>query len=79
CYHPHSGGGAGVTFKTTTNNTRPRTRPNGPPAGGNVSDFFNAVAGQNGWYDFTVTVNSDSSWSQRFSGHLETGAASVTG
>jgi phospholipase C len=32
-----------------------------------------------GWYDVTVTVSSDSSWSQRFTGHLENGRPSVTG
>ncbi|MEU8948399.1 phosphocholine-specific phospholipase C [Streptomyces sp. NPDC048489] len=32
-----------------------------------------------GWYDVTVTVDSDSSWSQRFTGHLETGKPSITG
>ena len=49
------------------------------PAGGTASDFFNAVAYTNGWYDFTVTVDSDATWSQRFTGHLETGAPSVSG
>ncbi|MFD0528401.1 hypothetical protein ACFQ1I_17290 [Kitasatospora arboriphila] len=37
------------------------------------------MAYNNGWYDFTVTVDSDPTWSQRFTGHLETGAASVSG
>jgi phospholipase C len=32
-----------------------------------------------GWYDFTVTVSTDAAWSRRFTGHLENGAASVTG
>ena len=32
-----------------------------------------------GWYDVTVTVDSDDAWSQQFVGHLETGEASVTG
>jgi phospholipase C len=32
-----------------------------------------------GWYDVTVTVSSDASWSQRLTGHLETGRASVSG
>ncbi|GAA2144325.1 phospholipase C, phosphocholine-specific [Kitasatospora kazusensis] len=69
-----------VTFTITSNNYR----TDGPwkytvPAGGGTSDFFNAVAYNNGWYDFTVTVDSDSTWSQRFSGHLETGSASVSG
>ncbi len=48
-------------------------------AGREVSDYFNAVAYDNGWYDFTVTVSSDTAWSRRFTGHLETGAPSVTG
>ncbi|MGW2857290.1 phospholipase domain-containing protein [Streptomyces sp. NPDC001215] len=37
------------------------------------------MAYNGGWYDFTVTVNADSSFSRRFVGHIETGAASVTG
>jgi phospholipase C len=36
-----------------------------------------AVSG--GWYDVTVTVDSDAAWSQRFVGHLETGRPSITG
>ncbi|MER8185531.1 phospholipase C, phosphocholine-specific [Kitasatospora sp. NPDC094015] len=69
-----------VTFTITSN----FYRTDGPwtytvPAGGNVSDYFNAVAYNNGWYDFTITVSSDTTWSQRFSGHLETGAASISG
>ncbi|MGW2251538.1 hypothetical protein ACWCXH_15220 [Kitasatospora sp. NPDC001660] len=47
---------------------RPRPAA-GPPAG----------APGEGWYDFTVTVDADGSWSQRFTGHLETGAPSVSG
>ncbi|MGW1882266.1 hypothetical protein [Streptomyces sp. NPDC001970] len=37
------------------------------------------MAYQQGWYDLTVTVNSGAAWSQRFTGHIETGAASVSG
>ncbi|MGW2744064.1 phospholipase domain-containing protein [Streptomyces sp. NPDC001450] len=48
-------------------------------AGVSAEDYFNAVAYQNGWYDITVTVDSDATWSRRFTGHLETGAASVRG
>lgn len=48
-------------------------------AGASAEDFFNAVAYQNGWYDFTVTLDSDTTWSRRFTGHIETGAASVSG
>ncbi|MEV6205931.1 phosphocholine-specific phospholipase C [Kitasatospora sp. NPDC051914] len=73
-------GTAPVTFTVTSTNYR----TDGPwayrvPAGGSASDFFNAVAYNGGWYDFTVTVDSDPTWSQRFTGHLETGAASVSG
>jgi phospholipase C len=69
-----------VTFTITATGYR----TDGPwtyqvPAGGSVSDYFNAVAYSNGWYDFTVTVSSDPSWSRRFTGHIETGAASVSG
>jgi phospholipase C len=32
-----------------------------------------------GWYDVTVTADSDHAWSQQFIGHLETGEASITG
>ncbi|MGW4122459.1 phosphocholine-specific phospholipase C [Nocardia sp. NPDC004711] len=73
-------GTATVTFTIKAN----QYRTDGPwtysvAAGKTVSDYFNAVAYNNGWYDFTVTVNSDTGWSQRFTGHLETGTASVSG
>jgi phospholipase C len=32
-----------------------------------------------GWYDVTVTADSDAAWSQRFVGHLETGQPRITG
>ncbi|WP_354640627.1 phosphocholine-specific phospholipase C [Kitasatospora camelliae] len=71
---------APVTFTVTAN----QYRGDGPwtyqvPAGGETSDFFNAVAYSNGWYDFTITADNDPSWSQRFTGHLETGQASISG
>ncbi|MFC5646041.1 phosphocholine-specific phospholipase C [Kitasatospora cinereorecta] len=73
-------GAAAVTFTVTPN----AYRTDGPwtytvPAGGSASDYFNQVAYANGWYDFTVTLSSDASWSQRFTGHLENGSASVSG
>lgn len=71
---------AAVTFTITSNHYR----TDGPwtyqvAAGGSTQDYFNAVANQGGWYDFTVTVNSDATWSRRFTGHIETGAVSVSG
>jgi phospholipase C len=73
-------GTAPVKFTITANHYR----SDGPwtytvAAGASTEDYFNAVAYQNGWYDFTVTVDSDATWSRRFTGHLETGAASVSG
>ncbi|MFC7185268.1 phosphocholine-specific phospholipase C [Kitasatospora paranensis] len=73
-------GTTAVTFTITSTNYR----SDGPwtytvPAGGSTSDYFNAVAYTNGWYDFTVTVDSDTTWSQRFTGHLETGTPSISG
>jgi len=69
-----------VTFTITSTNYR----TDGPwtyqvAAGATVSDYFNAVAYDNGWYDFTVTVSSDASWTRRATGHIETGTASITG
>jgi phospholipase C len=73
-------GTTAATFTITSTNYR----TDGPwtynvPAGGSVSDYFNQVAYYGGWYDFTITVSTDSSWSRRFTGHIETGAVSVTG
>ncbi|MER5711643.1 phospholipase domain-containing protein [Streptomyces sp. NPDC002122] len=48
-------------------------------AGGTTTEFFNAVAYHQGWYDFTITVDNDSTWSERFAGHIEYGDTSVTG
>jgi phospholipase C len=73
-------GTSAVTFTITATNYR----TDGPwtyqvAAGATVTDYFNAVAYNGGWYDFTVTVSSDAAWSRRATGHIETGAASVTG
>jgi phospholipase C len=37
------------------------------------------VATSDGWYGVTVTISGDTSWSRGYTGHLETGAPSVTG
>ncbi|MGP9018371.1 phosphocholine-specific phospholipase C [Streptomyces sp. BR1] len=71
---------APVTFTVTPNNYR----TDGPwtyqvDAGGSTEDYFNAVAYQNGWYDLTITADVDSTWSRRYTGHIETGDASVSG
>ncbi|WP_308460814.1 phospholipase domain-containing protein [Streptomyces sp. Ru71] len=73
-------GASAVTFTVTAN----RYRGDGPwtyrvDANSSAEDFFNAVAYSDGWYDVTVTVDSDATWSRRFTGHLETGTPSVSG
>ncbi|MCX4862753.1 phospholipase C, phosphocholine-specific [Streptomyces sp. NBC_01369] len=69
-----------VTFTVTSG----QYRSDGPwtytvPAGGSREDYFNAVTLTKGWYDFTVRISGDASWSRRYTGHIETGAASVSG
>lgn len=69
-----------VTFTVTSG----QYRGDGPwtytvAAGGSEQDYFNAVALADGWYDFTVKAGGDASWSRRYSGHIETGATSVSG
>ncbi|MFJ6936492.1 phosphocholine-specific phospholipase C [Streptomyces sp. NPDC101132] len=71
---------AAASFTIRSNNYR----SDGPwtytvPAGGSTEDYFNAVAYTGGWYDFTVLAASDGSWSRRYTGHIETGAPSVSG
>ncbi|WSW10464.1 DUF756 domain-containing protein [Streptomyces sp. NBC_01005] len=71
---------AAVTFTVTSG----QYRSDGPwtytvPAGGSKEDYFNAVTLTKGWYDFTVRISGDASWSRRYTGHIETGAASVSG
>ncbi len=48
-------------------------------AGRRAAHELDPVATAGGWYDLTVTIDADASWSQRYTGHLETGEPSVTG
>ncbi|HEY0716277.1 MAG TPA: phospholipase C, phosphocholine-specific [Streptosporangiaceae bacterium] len=69
-----------VTF-TVTANAYSQDRPYTGRVGGRGSAGYTAdpLHGSGGWYDLTVTISSDASWSQRFAGHLENGQPSVTG
>jgi phospholipase C len=40
--------------------------------------FASTLQASFGWYDFTVTVNSDPGFSRQLAGHVETGKASVS-
>ncbi|PRC94096.1 phosphocholine-specific phospholipase C [Solimicrobium silvestre] len=71
---------ASVTFTVTSNGYR----TDGPwtcvvAAGATVSSYWNVQTVTSGWYDFTATVNADSSFSRRFAGHVELGGTSITG
>ncbi|MER8038157.1 phosphocholine-specific phospholipase C [Streptomyces hydrogenans] len=85
-------GKTAVWFRLTNTSAGPVTftirsnayRADGPwtytvPANSTREDYFNAVAYQDGWYDFTVLADIDGTWSRRYTGHIETGAPSVTG
>ena len=49
------------------------------PGGGRAACPARPLTTSGGWYDVTVTIDVDDRWSQRYTGHLETGEPSVTG
>jgi phospholipase C len=76
----HNAASERVTFTITFNNYSSR----GPQhvtvaARGKEAWVLDSCGDAEGWYDVTVTVRSDPGWSQRLTGHLETGRASVSG
>lgn len=72
-------GSQGVIFRIKANQYRNWDDTYPVAAGGEDSDYFNQVAYYDGWYDFTLSVDNDPSWSQRFMGHIEDGNPSITG
>jgi len=69
-----------VTFTVTSNNyasDRPRTYRVAPH--GHITHAVDPLKHSHGWYDLSVTVSTDPSWSRRYIGHLENGEASITG
>jgi phospholipase C len=76
----HNNGNSSVTFTIKHNNyisDAPQSVK--VAAHGKEAWAVSPVHISDGWYDVTVTASSDAAWSQRFIGHLETGAPSVTG
>jgi phospholipase C len=65
-----------ITFNSYSARTRQTVRVN---AHDREAWVFDACGNSDGWYDLTITVNNDSNWSQRLTGHLETGRASISG
>jgi phospholipase C len=49
------------------------------PAHGSATYVIDPLATSDGWYDLSVTIRGDDSWSRRYVGHLEDGDASITG
>jgi phospholipase C len=74
-----SGLSSAATFTVTPNHYTSTTQAESVAAGAASSGDITATFAASGWYDFTITVSADSSWSQRFTGHLENGLTSVTG
>ena len=73
-------GSQAVTFAIKSNNYLsggPWLFNVGP--GSSVLTFFPVVTSNYGWYDFSITVSGDSAWLRRYTGHMETGTASITG
>ncbi|MEI9940328.1 MAG: phospholipase domain-containing protein [Pseudomonadota bacterium] len=69
-----------VTFTITFNNYSSRSHQTVKVNGHDRETWvLDACGDTDGWYDLTITVSNDSSWSQRLTGHLETGRASISG
>jgi phospholipase C len=69
-----------VTFTVTANAySKDRRRTYRVPAHRSAVFSAEPLRTSDGWYDLTVTASSDAAWSQRFVGHLENGAPSITG
>jgi phospholipase C len=73
-------GGSAVTFTVTSNHYgRHGGRTYRVPGHGHATYLADPLATSDGWYDVTVTVSGDSTWSRRYVGHLENGQPSITG
>jgi phospholipase C len=73
-------GSKAVTFTVASNNyAKDRSKSYHVAAHGHASHVIDPLASADGWYDLTVTISGDSSWSRRYVGHLEDGANSITG
>ena len=70
-----------VDFTIVSNNysqARPKTYRVAPRS--RVSHLVpDPIGASDGWYDLTVRIGNDASWSRRYTGHLEDGKTSVTG
>lgn len=73
-------GNATVTFRIEHHHYGPAApQPVKVSAGGARTITLDPVRTSHGWYDLTITADRDRAWSQRLTGHLETGRPSITG
>jgi phospholipase C len=73
-------GGSIAVFTVTPNNYQTGKAVQYVVKPGRSSSHSVDVHGQaHGWYDVTLTCDLDPSWSQRYTGHVENGRASVSG
>jgi phospholipase C len=73
-------GSTTLTFTVTAGNysaDRPKTYHLRPHS--TAVHSVNPLQGGGGWYDLTVRLAQDATWSRRYVGHLENGNSSVTG
>jgi phospholipase C len=69
-----------VTFTVVSNNySKDRAKTYHVPAHGRATHTVEPFVSSHGWYDLSVTMSGDDSWSRRYTGHLEDGTDSVTG
>ncbi|MCW2523078.1 MAG: putative phospholipase precursor, partial [Frankiales bacterium] len=69
-----------VTFTVAPNNySKDRAQTYHVPARGRATHTVDPLGRSDGWYDLSVTISGDSSWSRRYTGHLENGQTSITG
>ena len=74
-----NGGEEAVTFTVTPNHYSKQARTYHVHAHGSATHVAEPLASSNGWYDLSVTISGDPSWSRRYVGHLEDGEPSITG
>ncbi|TNC20489.1 phosphocholine-specific phospholipase C [Amycolatopsis alkalitolerans] len=73
-------GPAAVTFTVAPDNyAKDRPKTYRVPAHGRAVHVVDPLATSGGWYDVSVTLQGDASWSRRYVGHLEDGTNSITG
>ncbi|HUZ39386.1 MAG TPA: phospholipase C, phosphocholine-specific [Streptosporangiaceae bacterium] len=69
-----------VTFTVVSNNySKEPARTYHVPAHRSATHEVDPCGSTDGWYDLSVTISGDASWSRRYVGHLEDGKVSITG